>query len=62
MAIPDPVPAAVPEVVVKPVADKLAEMFTTVKIKKIDIDAEERRLKGELLEKYEEKVSTVESS
>jgi hypothetical protein len=38
-------------------AEKLAAKFTAVKIKKTDLDAAERKMRGELISKWEEKVS-----
>jgi len=40
----------------KSLASKLADKFTCVKIKKTDLDAAERKLRGELIESWEEKV------
>ena len=37
-------------------ATMLANKFMSVKIKRTDLDAAERRLRGELIEKWEEKV------
>ncbi len=36
---------------------KLSDKFTSVKIKKTDLDAAERRLRGEIIENWDEKVS-----
>ena len=38
------------------IACKLADKFTSVKIKKTDLDAAERKMRGELIDKWEEKV------
>ena len=38
---------------------QLAQNFNTVVPKKIDMDAAERAIRGELLERYEEKVSSI---
>ncbi len=36
---------------------KLSDKFTSVKIKKTDLDAAERRLRGEIIKNWDEKVS-----
>jgi hypothetical protein len=38
-------------------AEKLAAKFTAVKIKKTDLDAAERKMRGELISKWDEKVN-----
>ena len=40
-------------------AQKLAEKFSSVKISRSELDVAERKIKGELIEKFEEKVTSL---
>ena len=41
---------------ISPLAEKLESHFTNVKIKKSDLDAAERKIRGELIQNWKERV------